>query len=62
MAYKQSMHKGEDSDPDFSSNATVIAVTYQIRFTTVPGDGEWDALVTYFLEKRKFMMNQNDIS
>jgi hypothetical protein len=61
LAFKESLDF-DNYTPNLSANKELEAVLYQIRFTTEPGGGDWEASLTYFLKMDSFRMSYDDIS
>lgn len=61
MAFK----KTSDYDnyfPDLAADKQLTWIYYQIRFTTTPGDGDWEFTVTYFLDSKQYRFKENNLS
>ena len=48
--------------PDLSAKTSAKTTLYQLTFTTMPGSGQFEATVKYFIEDRKFVISPSDIS
>jgi len=61
LAFKESLDF-DNYTPNLSADKELHSVLYQIRFTTEPGGGDWEASLTYFLKLSTFGMSYDDIS
>lgn len=61
MAFKESLDF-DNYTPNLTADKELAAVIYQIRFVTVPGGGDWEASLTYYLQQNEFSMSHDDVS
>lgn len=57
--------KSKDFDarvPDLSAKKTLATMVYQVRFVTTPGEGDFEASMTYYLKDNTFTMSPTDVS
>lgn len=48
--------------PKLDADKQLTWIYYQIRFTTSPGDADWEFTVTYFVESKEFKFVKNNLS